>query len=213
MKFYGKLPRPVGQLLHDRAKRIRLIGLQGTKAILAAGRYLTEVRSGLSKLRAKTGQAKTDTFVSWLKLEGIGISVATAYNWIRFYQYAQEYGASVVGRIGIKMLTGSTHKAVARQLIPAGELKPAQERELAEQIKTGVKTTKALSRERKKLLTKSIKSVFSEARRGIHTVVTHHLTNADKQVRAIVSLCNELLKDAGAHKEYVVMSRKDLPTE
>jgi len=212
VKFYGKLPRPIGQMLHDRAKRIRLIGLQGTKAILAAGRYLTEVRSGVYHLKIKS-KLQSDTFVNWLKLEGIGISVATAYNWIRFYEYAQEYGVGIVNRLGIKMLTGATHKVVARQLIAAGELTPKKEKELADKIKTEVKTTKTVSRERKKLLTKSLKAVFEECRRMIHTSVTNRVTNADKQVRAVVSLCNDLLKDAGAHKEFVVVNRKDIPSE
>ena len=211
MKYYEKFSKPTRHTLHDRALKIRAVGLEGTKAILACGRFLDDVREQISKSNIKAGE-KTQSFVRWLKLEGIGISVASAYNWMRFYEYANKYGVGIVQRLGIKMLTGTSGKDVAQKLIAAGELTPAQERNLADELKREGKSKKAVKTEKKKLLTKSVKAVFTDAKRSIRTVVTHRLQDATAQERAVVLFVRDLLKSMGI-SQMVVVNKKDIPTE
>lgn len=211
MKYYEKFSKPARHTLHDRALKIRAVGLEGTKAILACGRFLEDVREQIQSSNLKQGE-KTQSFVRWLKLEGIGISVASAYNWMRFYDYANRFGTGIVQRLGIKMLTGTSGKDVAQRLISAGELTPSQEKNLAEEIKREGKSKKAVKVEKKKLLTKSVKAVFSEAKKSIRTVVTNRIQDATAQERAVVLFVRDLLKGMGI-TQMVVVNKKDLPTE
>lgn len=206
-KFYAAIARPVANVMHLNAKRIRLVGLEGMKAIMTCGKLLTEVRESLDK-GVKANQEKV--FGNWLKLEGMGFSLASAYNWMRVYDYARRYGVGMVSRLGVKVLTGASHIIVAKRLQASGELSPGQEQTLAKEIKRQVSVHKATKSTRKKLMKRTIKSVFAEAKAMVRTIVNLKETDADAQVRQVVSFCRDMLKEIGAEREWTVIERSQL---